>query len=81
MAHNESPLLCAILEDTINEFYMASSREGSSGLPLPWRHSMGTPHGPIATTPWPEDALTTQTLTIIPPQTVTSWRDIELSPK
>jgi hypothetical protein len=33
-----SPSLRAMIEDSIEEFYMASSGEGSSGLPVSWRH-------------------------------------------
>jgi hypothetical protein len=49
----------ATTKDSIDDFYMASSGEGSSGLPAFWRHNTGTPPAPIATTPWPEDTLAT----------------------
>jgi hypothetical protein len=34
MTHSGSPSLCNILEDSTDEFYMASSGEGSSSLPV-----------------------------------------------
>jgi hypothetical protein len=42
ITHSRSPSLWTILEKSIDEFYMTSSGDGSSGLPLPQRHSMGT---------------------------------------
>jgi hypothetical protein len=67
MTRNRLPSLCTILEDSTDEFYMTSSREGISGLPISKRNSMGTPPAPIATTPWSEDTLTPQTMMIVPP--------------
>jgi hypothetical protein len=63
---NESPSLCTIIEDSIDEFYMTSSGEGNSGFPISRRCSMGTPPTPITTTPWSEDASTLQTITTVP---------------
>jgi hypothetical protein len=57
-----SPPLCTILKGSTNEFYTASSGEGSSGLPISRRRSMGTPPAPIATAPWSKDAPTPQTM-------------------
>jgi hypothetical protein len=65
MARSGSPSLRSILEDSTNEFYTASSREGSSGFPISQRHSLGTPPAPIETTPWPKDAQTPQTMAIV----------------
>jgi hypothetical protein len=65
-----SLLLRAMIEDSIDEFYTASSGEGSSGLPISRRHSMGALPVPIKTTPWSADALTTQTMTMVPPWTL-----------
>jgi hypothetical protein len=62
---NESPSLCAIIEDSIDEFYMTSSGEGNSGFPISRRCSMGTPPTPITTTPWSEDAPPLQTITTV----------------
>jgi hypothetical protein len=78
MTRSGSPSLCTILKDSTDEFYMASSRNGSSGLPLPRWHSMGIPPAPIATTPWPKDAPTPQTMTTIPSWTVASQPDTGL---
>jgi hypothetical protein len=69
--HSGSPSLCNILDDSTDEFYMASNREGSSNLPVSRRHSMGTPPAPIATTPWLEDVLNPQTMATVPPRTIT----------
>jgi hypothetical protein len=66
-----SPLLRTILKDSTDEFYTTSSREGSSGHPVSRRCNMGTPYAPIATTPWPEDAFTPQTMMTVPPWTIT----------
>jgi hypothetical protein len=62
---NESPSLCTIIEDSIDEFYMTSSGEGNSGFPISRRCSMGTPPTPITTTPWSEDAPPLQTITTV----------------
>jgi hypothetical protein len=67
--HSGSPSLRAMIEDSTIEFYMTSSREGSSSLPASLRHSMGAPHNPIATIPKLEDTPATQTMTIVQP-----WR-------
>jgi hypothetical protein len=56
MTRSWLPSLWTILEDSTNEFYMASSGEGSSGLPVSRRHSTGTSPAPIATAPWSEGA-------------------------
>jgi hypothetical protein len=81
MTRGGSPSLRTILEDSTDEFYMASSGEGSSGLPLPWRHSMGTPPSPITTMPWLEDAPIRQTMMTILLCTVLSRPDIGLLPE
>jgi hypothetical protein len=57
--HSGSPSLCSLIEDSIDEFHMASSREGSSDLPVSRRHNTGAPPAPIATTTWSKDTLTT----------------------
>jgi hypothetical protein len=57
MARSGLLSLRAILEDSPDEFYMASSGEGTLGFPVSQSHSMVTPHVPITTTPRPEDAL------------------------
>jgi hypothetical protein len=41
MTLSGSPLLCTILEDSSDEFYTTSSREGSSGLAVSRRRNMG----------------------------------------
>jgi hypothetical protein len=60
--HSGSLMLWAMIEDSTNEFYMASSGEGSSGLPASQRRSMEAPIVPTATTPWRKDTPTTQTM-------------------
>jgi hypothetical protein len=70
MTLSGSPLLCTILEDSSDECYTTSSREGSSGLPVSRRRNMGTPPAPIATTPWPEDAPVPRTMMIVLSQSI-----------
>jgi hypothetical protein len=41
--HCGSPSLRAMIEDSTEEFYMASRREGGSGLPFSSRHGTGAP--------------------------------------
>jgi hypothetical protein len=60
-----SPSWHAILEDSTDEFYTASSREGSSSFPISWRRSMVTPPVPITTTQRLEDAPTPQTIATV----------------
>jgi hypothetical protein len=57
--HHGSPSLHAMIEDSSDEFYMASSGEESSSLPASWRQSMGAPPAATATTLCLEDAPTT----------------------
>jgi hypothetical protein len=78
MTCNGSPLLCTILKDSTDEFYMTSSGEGSSSFPISQSHSMGTPPAPLATTPWQEDALIPQTMAMDLPQTIALSPDNEL---
>jgi hypothetical protein len=66
MTHSGSPSLQVIIEDSADEFYMTSSGEGSSGHPVSRRCSTGVSPTPIATTPWPQDAPATQTMTTVP---------------
>jgi hypothetical protein len=76
-----SPSLCTMLEDITNEFYMASSGEGSFGLPVSQRCSIGAPPAPIETTPWPENASSPQTMMMVPAWTITPLSDTRLPPK
>jgi hypothetical protein len=48
--YSGSPSLRAMIEDSIEELYTASSGEGGSGLPFSLRHGKGTPPAPVATT-------------------------------
>jgi hypothetical protein len=80
-AHNRSPSLHPILEDSSDEFNMTSSGEGSSYFPTSQRHSMGMPPAPIITTPWSEDVLAPQTMAMDPPRTIVLWPGTEQSPK
>jgi hypothetical protein len=81
MTHRGSSSLRTILEDSTDEFYMTSSRKGSSSNPISRRHSMGTLPAPITTTPWSEDAPTSQTITTIPSWTIISRPDTGLPPE
>jgi hypothetical protein len=47
---------------------MASSGEGGSDLPSPRRCGTGVSPTPITATPWMEDALATQAMTLVPPR-------------
>jgi hypothetical protein len=76
--HSRSPSLRAMIEESTNMFYMASSGEGSSNLPISWRHGTGAPPTPITATTWLEDAPTTQTMTMVPPWTLTPRPDTGL---
>jgi hypothetical protein len=67
-----------MIEDSTDEFYMASSGEGSSSLPTSWRHSTGAPPATIANTPWTEDTLATQKMTMVSPWMLASWLDTGL---
>jgi hypothetical protein len=84
VAHTAHPLdqplpsLHALIEDSTDEFHMASSGEASSGLPASRRHGTGAPPAPIATIPWPEDTLCTQTMTMVLPQTLSPRSDTGL---
>jgi hypothetical protein len=71
----------AITKDSTDDFYMASSGEGSSGLPTFWRHNTGTLPAPIATTPWPEDTLATWIMMKVPPRTLAPRLGTGLPPK
>jgi hypothetical protein len=73
-----SPSLWAMIEDSTDEFYMASSGEGSSGLPTSQRHSTGAPPAPNATTPWTEDTPATQKMTMVSLWMIALWPDIGL---
>jgi hypothetical protein len=68
--HYRLPSLHHMIEDSTDKSYTTSSEEESSDLPTSRRHSMGAPPAPIATTPWLEDALNTQTMMTVPPQTL-----------
>jgi hypothetical protein len=55
--HSGSPSpLRVMIEDSTEEIYMTSSREGGSSLPSSRRHRTGTSSALVATTPWLEDA-------------------------
>jgi hypothetical protein len=64
-----------MIEYSSNEFYTASSGEGSLDLPVSRRLHTGTSPTPTVTTQWPDDAPTTQTMMIVPPWTLTPWPD------
>jgi hypothetical protein len=57
-----------MIEDSAEEFLMALSGEGGFGLPSPRRHNVGAPPAPVTTTPWTENAPTTQAMMTVPPQ-------------
>jgi hypothetical protein len=79
--HNESPTLRTMTEDSADEFYMASSGEGSSSLPVSRRCITRAPPAPVAITPLPENAPTTQTMMMVPPWTLTLWLDTGSPPE
>jgi hypothetical protein len=60
-------LLWVMIEDSIEEFHTASSREVGSNLPSPRRHSTGALPALVTTTARLENALTTQAIrTVLP---------------
>jgi hypothetical protein len=71
-----SSSLRTMIEDSTDEFYTISSREGSSDLPVSQRCITGALPAPITTTPWPEDALATETMTMVPPRALALLPDI-----
>jgi hypothetical protein len=73
--------LRAVIENFTNEFYMVSSREESFDLPIYRRHGTVAPPAPIATTPWPKDTPASQTMMMVPLQTLTPWSDTGLPPE
>jgi hypothetical protein len=76
--HNGSLSLWAMIEDSTEEFYMASNGERGSGLPFSQRHGIGAPPVLVATTPWLEDLLATQAKTTIPSWVLALWPDTSL---
>jgi hypothetical protein len=62
----------ATIEDSAEEFHMASSGEDGSGLPSPRRHGTGAPPTPVTATSWLENALATRAKTIVPPRVAAS---------
>jgi hypothetical protein len=67
-----------MIEDSTEEFYTASRREGSFSLPVSQRHGMWALPNPIATTPWLEDAPSTEAMTMVPPRTFAPRPDTDL---
>jgi hypothetical protein len=67
-----------MLEDSTDEFYMASSGEGVSGRPYSWRHSTGALAPHVMRTPWLADAPATRAMTMVPPQALALWIDTDL---
>jgi hypothetical protein len=61
-----------MIEDSAEEFLMVSSGEGGSALPSPRRRGTGALPAPITTTPWMENALATQPMTMVPPRSDTT---------
>jgi hypothetical protein len=70
----------AMIEDSVEDFLMASNEEGGGGFDLtsPRRHNTGIPPAPVTTTPWMENASTTQARTMVPPWTVAPRPDTGL---
>jgi hypothetical protein len=61
-----STLWWAMIEYSAKEFLMASSGEGSFGLPSPRRRGLGASSASVTTTPKIENALVTQAMTMVP---------------
>jgi hypothetical protein len=81
MTSSGSSSLRAMIKDSTNEFYTASSGEGSSGHPISQAHIIVALPAPIATTPWPEDAPATKTMTHVLPRTLAPRQDTGLPPE
>jgi hypothetical protein len=73
--HSGSPSLHAMIEDSTNKFHTTSSGVASSSLPISRMHGTRAPPAPITTIPWLEDAPCTQTMTMVPPQTLSPCPD------
>jgi hypothetical protein len=63
--------LWAMIEDSIEELYTASSGEWGSSLPSSLRHGTGALPAPAATTPWLEVILVSEVMMMIPPRSDT----------
>jgi hypothetical protein len=61
-----STLQLAMIEDSTEEFLMASSREGSFGLPSPRSCSTRPSLAPVTTMPWIEDVPAAQATMMVP---------------
>jgi hypothetical protein len=65
--HSGSPSLWAMIEDSTEEFYTASSGEGGSNFSFSSRHDTGAPPAPVVTIPWLDNIPATQVMTMVPP--------------
>jgi hypothetical protein len=63
----------AMIEDSAEEFLMASSGERSFSLPSPRRCDTGSSLAPNTTTLKMENASATQATTMVPPRIVAPW--------
>jgi hypothetical protein len=68
----------AMIEDSANKFLMASSGEGSFGLPYPRRRDTGASLTPTTTTPWMENALATEAMMTVPSRMAAPWLETNL---
>jgi hypothetical protein len=75
---SRSPSLRAMIGDSTEEFYMATSGEGGSNLPSSMRHDTGATPAPVATTPWLQDIPATQSMTTVPLWVRTPWSNTGL---
>jgi hypothetical protein len=67
--HSGTPsLMWAMIENSTEEFLTASSGEGGFALSSPKCHGIGALLAPITTTPWMENAPSTQATMTLPPQ-------------
>jgi hypothetical protein len=68
----------AMTKESIEEFLTVSGREGSFDLPSTRRRSAGAPLALAVTTPWMENAPTTQAATMVPSRMVAPWLETNL---
>jgi hypothetical protein len=68
----------AMIEDSAEEFLMASRGDGGFGLPSPGRRGTGASLAPMTTTPWMENTLATQATMMVPPRMVAPWPEANL---
>jgi hypothetical protein len=77
--HNGTPSpWWATVKDSIKEFLTVSIKEVGFGLPSTWRHGTGALPAAMTTTPWTENALPAQAMTMVSLQMEAPWPDTSI---